>query len=124
MPSAEAMIAAVHAYVDGFEKGDLEGLVALFAPDASVEDPVGTPIKRGTEAIREFYTFSVTSGAKLELTGPVRCAGDSAAFPFHVKMAFGDQKSIIEVIDVFRFNEDGRIADMRAFWGPGNMKPG
>jgi hypothetical protein len=28
----------------------------------------------------------------------------------------------IDVIDVFRFNAAGQVADMRAFWGPGNVR--
>ena len=27
----------------------------------------------------------------------------------------------IDVIDVFKFNADGKVSSMRAFWGPENM---
>ena len=124
MPSDEAKVAAVHAYVAGFEAGDAEAVVALFAEDATVEDPIGTPIKRGIDEIREFYTGSMATGAKLELLGEPRCGGDYVAFPFAVKLEWGGQKSVIEVIDTFNLDEAGKIAEMRAFWGPANMKPG
>jgi steroid delta-isomerase len=124
MPSDEAKVAAVHAYVAGFEAGDAEAVVALFAQDATVEDPIGTPIKRGIAEIREFYTGSMVTGAKLELLGEPRCGGDYVAFPFAVKLEWGGQKSVIEVIDTFRFDVVGKIVEMRAFWGPSNMKPG
>lgn len=122
MPSAEQMTAAVHAYIDGFARGDPEAIAALFADDASVEDPVGTPVKHGIAEIREFYTGSMSTGATLELLGDPRCAGDHVAFPFAVKLDFGGQKSIIEVIDTFRIGDDGKILEMRAFWGAANMK--
>lgn len=122
MPSAEQMIAVVHAYVDGFAKGDPVTLAALFAENATVEDPVGTPQKRGMAEISEFYSGSMATGAKLELMGDPRCAGDYVAFPFAVKLEFGGQKTVIEVIDTFRIDDQGKIAEMRAFWGPGNMK--
>jgi steroid Delta-isomerase len=123
MPSAEQMTAVVHAYIDGFAKGDPEAIAALFAEDATVEDPLGTPVKRGLAEIREFYTGSMATGAKLELLGDPRCAGDHVAFPFAVKLDWGGQKSVIEVIDTFRIDDNGKIAEMRAYWGPANMKP-
>ena len=122
MPSNEQMIAVVHAYVDGFAKGDPVALAALFAENATVEDPVGTPQKRSMAEISEFYAGSMATGAKLELLGDPRCAGDYVAFPFAVKLEFGGQKTVIEVIDTFRVDDKGKIAEMRAFWGPGNMK--
>ena len=122
MPSTEQMTAAVHAYVAGFEAGDTEAIVALFAADATVEDPVGTPPKQGTDAIRQFYAGSIVTGAKLELLGDPRCAGDYVAFPFAVKLEWQGRKQVIEVIDTFRFDADGKIAEMRAFFGPANMK--
>ena len=122
MPAPEIMAAAVHAYVDGFERGDANALAALFADDATVEDPVGTPLKRGREEIRAFYAQSVATGAKLELLGEPRCAGDYVAFPFAVKLDWQGNRSVIEVIDTFRFDAAGKITEMRAFFGPANMK--
>lgn len=120
--TAETMVAVVHAYVDGFERGDLDALVSLFAPDATVEDPVGTPPKRGIDEIRDFYAVSIATGAKLELLGEPRCAADYVAFPFAVKLEWQGKRQIIEVIDTFRINDDGKITEMRAFFGPANMK--
>ena len=122
MPSAEHMTAVVYAYVAGFAAGDLEALVSLFAEDATVEDPVGTPLKRGLAQVRAFYAQSLATGAKLELLGDPRCAGDYAAFPFAVKLEWDGSRQTIEVIDTFRFDADGKIAEMRAFFGPANMK--
>ena len=122
MPAPEQMAAAVHAYVDGFERGDLDAIVGLFADDATVEDPVGTPPKRGLAEIRAFYAGSLATGAKLELLGDPRCAGDYVAFPFAVKLEWDGRRQIIEVIDTFRFDEAGKITEMRAFFGPANMK--
>jgi steroid delta-isomerase len=31
------------------------------------------------------------------------------------------QEVVINIIDIFKFNGDGKIATMRAFWGPSNM---
>ncbi len=122
MPTTEQKLAVLNGYVAAFEVGDAEAAAALFAENATVEDPVGTPIKRGKAEIKEFYATSMATGATLELLGPARFGGDYVAFPFAVKLEWGGQKSVIEVIDTFRLNDEGKIVEMRAFWGPENMK--
>ena len=122
MPSAEQMTAVVQAYVDGFATGNVDAIVALFAENATVEDPVGSPVKQGNDEIHAFYAGSVATGAKLELLGDPRCAADYVAFPFAVKLEWNGRKTVIEVIDTFRINDAGKITEMRAFFGPANMK--
>lgn len=124
MITDEHKIATVQAYIDGFARADAAMIADLFADDATVEDPIGTPIRRGKAEIREFYTYSTSTGARLELLGDPRCAGDSVAFAFAVKLEHEGQRSVIEVIDTFRFDDAGKVVEMRAFWGPGNVKPG
>lgn len=121
MPSAEQMEAAVHAYVAAFDAGDPEAAVAIFAEDAVVEDPIGTPPKVGHAAIREFYTMSMATGAKLVLDGPIRIATAHAAFAFRVKLHFDGKDMTIHVIDTFAFDDAGKVTEMKAFFGPGNM---
>ena len=121
MPSAEQMTTAVHGYIDAFARGDAEAVVALFASDASVEDPVGTPPKVGHEAIREFYTFSMATGAKLHLEGPIRLGEDYAAFAFQVRLKMGEADATVDVIDVFRFDATGKVRKMEAYFGPSNF---
>jgi steroid Delta-isomerase len=123
MPTPEQMEAAVNAYVEAFAKGDPELAVALFAEDAVIEDPVGSPLKVGHEAIRAFYVGSMATGAKLVLDGPIRLAIDHAAFAFHVPLHFDGKDMEIHVIDTFAFNAEGKVREMRAFFGPGNMLP-
>ena len=121
MPDPAQMYAAVEAYVAAFEAGDADAVAALYAEDCTVEDPIGSPIHRGREAVRAFYAQSMATGAKLKLEGPVRVAGDYAAFPFSVHLDFGGGPKRIDVIDTFRFDQAGKVVEMRAFWGPANM---
>ena len=112
-------VAAVHRYVEAFEKADMDIIRDLYADNAVVEDPVGTDPHVGKEAVLAFYEKALVSGAKLELTGNPRCAGDSVAFPFCVVMP-GVR---IEIIDVFRFDDAGKVVDMKAYWGPDSSVP-
>lgn len=121
MPDPKAMEAAVHAYVAAFDAGDPAAVAALFAPDATVEDPIGSPLQIGHDAILAFYTASMQTGARLALEGPVRIAGDYAAFAFNVHLHWDGTDKRVDVIDIFRFNEDGKVIEMKAFFGPTNM---
>lgn len=108
-------------YTRSLEASDLESLLDLFADDASIEDPVGTPLREGKEVLRAFYAEACQGVAKAELTGSPRLAGNEVAFPFTVTAGTPEQEIIINIIDVFRFNDAGKVATMRAFWGPDNM---
>ena len=122
MPDAAQMEAAVLGYVEAYNRADLPAIVNLFAPDATVEDPVGTPLKRGHGELREFFAAGIDMGAKLALNGPVRCVADHAAFAFHVMIDWDGRPTRIDVIDIFRFDVAGKVCEMRAFFGPQNMR--
>ena len=121
MPSHEDMVRTVERYVEAFDKNDPAMASDLYASDATVEDPVGTPLHRGREAIHAFYSTSMQANAKLRLDGPVRTSGDYAAFAFTVFVDFGGPKAIA-VIDTFKFDADGKVTEMRAYWSPANMR--
>lgn len=124
MPTPEQMTAAVHAYVAAFDAGDPEMAVAIFADNAVVEDPVGSEPRIGTDAIRQFYTESMATGAKLHLDGPIRVAAAHAAFAMQVRLHWDGNDMAIDVIDTFAFNADGKVTEMKAYFGPTNMTAG
>lgn len=121
MPTPEQMQAAVHTYVEAFEKGDAALAASIYADDAVIEDPIGTPPKVGMDAILQFYQESVATGAKLVLQGPIRVAAAHAAFAMQVRLNWGGKDMAIDVIDTFAFNEAGKVIKMNAYFGPGNM---
>lgn len=118
--SAVDRVAAVERYRTAMSAGDVPALLALFADDATIEDPVGSPPRRGHAAIGELFAGAVAEGFTLELQGPVRIAGNSAAFAFNARMADGTE---IDAIDIFEFGYDGRIVASRTYWGPENIRP-
>ena len=114
---------AMQAYIDRFNQDDLEGVVGLYADDATVEDPVGSPVKAGKAAIRDFYKYAMTTGARLALAAPIRAShGDSAAMAFDVKLEYQGSRMTIRVIDVMSFDAAGKFKSMRAYWGPSDME--
>lgn len=126
---------AVEDYIRLFNNQDANGIADLYSDDATVTDPVGTPLKDGKAAILAFYELAVKNGAKLELVGPVCIAGQSAAFPFRctvggmthvdsdvaVEVELPKGGMTIDIIDTFVFNKDGKVTEMKAYWGPTNI---
>ena len=110
-------IRAVERYIEAFSSGDMSIIRELYASNARVEDPVGTPAHDGLEAVCEFYEGALKSGAKLTLTGTPRCAGNAVAFPFQASMP----GVTIDIIDVFEFDHEAKVNNMKAYWGPENF---
>lgn len=111
-------IAAVHKYLEAFDKQDMDIIRDIYADDARVEDPVGSDPHIGIEAVCAFYEGAISTGTKLALTGEPRCAGNAVAFPFQAQAP----GMTVDIIDVFEFNEDGKVNSMKAYWSAENMK--
>ncbi|WP_063044681.1 nuclear transport factor 2 family protein [Nocardia pseudovaccinii] len=113
----------IEQYVKLVGSGPTEAIVDLYAPDAVVEDPIGTEPKRGHDAIREFYEVLGNLDRETELhTDSVRIAGNHAAFMFTLVTKFGDQRFTLSPIDAMDFDDEGRIVAMRAYWSQDDMR--
>lgn len=122
MVSEKQMKEAMQAYIDCFNRQDPAAIAALYADDATVEDPVGSPLKNGKAEVAAFYKMAVATGAKLKLAAPIRAShGNSAAMAFDVQLNMPTGEAIIQVIDVMTFNDAGQFTSMRAFWGKSDM---
>jgi len=109
-------------YPEMVTKGDVDGLVALYAEDATIEDPIGSALLRGRDAIRAFYQASAGT-VTMKRTGAVRVAGTEAATPLVVLMGESGKQRALDIISAMVFDEDGKITSMRAFWSFDGMRP-
>jgi steroid delta-isomerase len=123
MISPQQVQAIMERYVELVDAGDIDGVVALYAEDAMVEDPVGKPAHVGIGEIARFYGEGLGRiDARACLTGPVRATHNGCgAMPFRVDLDWGGKPCSIEVIDVMEFDEKGRIRSMQAYWGELNL---
>jgi steroid delta-isomerase len=120
MPGAEQIKQTVNRYLELVAKGSADDLTAMYAENATVEDPVGSDVRHGRDAIREFYKVVENIDAVTELDA-VRVAGNEAAFLWRLIAKVGDRPMKTEPISVMAFDDDGRIAAMRAYWSPENV---
>jgi steroid Delta-isomerase len=120
MPSAQDITKTVNRYLELVAAGRADDVVALYAEDATVEDPVGSEVHIGHQAIRGFYDSLPRNGAQADVV-TLRALGNEAAFFWTLTIDLGENKMRIEIISVMTFNDDGKIASMKAYWGPDNV---
>ena len=121
MPSPETIRATVHTYIELMCKSDIDGIMALYANDATAEDPVGGDPVEGIEALRQFYAFAAPA-LQIELQGPICVAGNECAFPLLAQLTLGDTVQYLDAIDTLCFAADGKITTMRAYWNPEELR--
>ena len=122
MPSSDEIRNVMEQYVKLLTDSDVDGILALYADDATVEDPVGGQVLQGRETLQGFYAATAPS-LHVELSGPVRVAGTECAAPLLAELTVNEQKLYIDVIDTMTFDDEGKITSMRAFWNPQEMRP-
>jgi len=117
MPTPEQVRAIPERYVDTFQRKDREAWLELFAPDAVHYDPVGTAPNLGREAVAAFWdrTFSMLEDGKFDIHHVFVC-GDEAATVFTFTGTTTGGGITFDGVEIFKVNDEGRIAEMRAYW--------
>jgi steroid Delta-isomerase len=111
----------VQRYLHTVATGSAEDVAALYAEDATLEDPVGGgEVHIGRQAIAGFYKATENAEVQTELI-ELRVGGHEAAFLFAITVTVGDSTLRIVPIETMTFTSDGQIASMKAYWGPQNI---
>ena len=121
MPSQEAIAQTVNRYLEFLAKGTADDVVTLYAADATIEDPIGSEVRRGHDAVREFYVAVEGVKKETELV-QLRIGGSEAAFFWHLTLDAGGSRSRLSPISVMEFDDDAKITSMRAFWSPTDLE--
>ncbi|OLT33922.1 hypothetical protein BJF79_34105 [Actinomadura sp. CNU-125] len=100
------------AYIAAMSGDDVEAVMSLFAPDATQEEPIGTPPRVGHEEIRAFFTRSLRVPFTMKRMGPVTVVGRHAAFQARVDVRAVDSANArsLTATDVLSIDEHGKIA--------------
>src|SRR5687767_11753857 len=96
----------IATYLERLTAGDREGLLDLLAPEATLEDPVGTDVRRGRDAIGEFWdqSHSVVERITLKMVQGPAVRGNEAAFAMEAHAQVGDSTFVAPTIDVMTFD--------------------
>jgi steroid Delta-isomerase len=121
MPSAEEITQTVNRYLELLAKADADGIADLYATDATIEDPVGGEVHIGRQAIHGFYSSVPGTNNQTEVV-TLRALGNEAAFHWTLTVDLGNGGRMrIDIISTMRFDDEGKIASMKAYWGPDNI---
>jgi steroid delta-isomerase len=122
MPNADDIAKTVNRYLELVANGSADEITALYTDDATIEDPVGSDLRRGA-AVHEFYAAIENVDKETELVA-LRVAGNEAAFLWRLTLNAGDSRNRIEPISLMTFNDDAKITSMRALWSPADLTAG
>lgn len=111
----EAVIEEVFAGLAAF---DVQRVVNHFAPDAVIEDPVGTPPIQGTQAITAYLGTFPTLFSEIKLYSlDVKVCGQEAAVKWRLRFKTKTGNVFfLDGIGLFKFNQEGKIVSEREFF--------
>ena len=107
------------------EGKDRDGWLGLFATEGSVEDPVGpSPFDpdgkghRGIEAVTAFYdnVIAMSESVRFDMHQWAEC-GNECAFAGTIQITLpGGQQGSVELVNIYRVDDEGKVASLRSFW--------
>lgn len=115
----------ITTYMERFTANDREGWLDLFAADAWIEDPVGTPRRTGRDEIGAFWdeAHTVPDSIALVPLGILTAVGNEGIFTMQARPVLGGATYAIDIIDLMTFDAQGKITTMRAFFDPTALRP-
>ncbi|MFC7343368.1 nuclear transport factor 2 family protein [Saccharopolyspora griseoalba] len=120
-PARDAAFASISAVA----RGDKDGWLDLFAPEAVVEDPVGPSAfdpegsgHRGREGISAFWDLAIAQARRIEfhIDDSFACGSEVANTGRIVTFLPDGSAMTAEGVFSYRVDEAGRVLAIRAFW--------
>lgn len=115
MPTPDLIRHGFEEHLRLLQAGTAEDLTDLFAEDGVIEDPAKPESKIGKAAIRSH--FDVAKQFEMTELLAIRVVANSCAAFFQVTTKTPDATFDGTPIDIFSFDETGKITSMRAYWG-------
>ncbi len=105
-------------YVEALRSMDTERWVGSFSENAAVEDPVGGPVICGQENLCGFFNQVRKLFSDMDMTPEfsVVVPPEAVVKVTTICTTHRGQKITIAGVNVFKFGEDGKIVQMRAFY--------
>jgi hypothetical protein len=124
-PTADEIRKMMDRHCELWNAGDKEAWLAewqAFLPGGvEMEDPVGTPVKRGWEMMAEVWDASPNADWKLSVERLVVCGNEAAAIIRNAGSINGTPL-VIESIEIYQYGDD-RSCYTKTFWEIGEGNP-
>ena len=101
-----------------FAAFDAQGTAALYAPDGTIEDPVGTTPVQGTQAIIAYLeTFPTILNEIRVQHSDVTVAGQEAAIKWRLRFKTKTGNVFfVDGVGIFKINPDGKVQSDREYF--------
>lgn len=108
----------IRSYASAWDARDRAQWLAAFRVDATQEDPVGGRVRRGHAEIGEFFDDGLRHWSNGLTITPERIhvLGPEAAMVWRIDASRPGERIEFEGVDVFTFDDDARVATVRAYW--------
>lgn len=118
MSDRDAIVDTIRSYCAAWELRDRSRWLGAFREDATQEDPIGGRIRHGHDEIGVFFDEGLEHWSMGLTITPERIhvLGLEAAMVWRIDAARSGERIEFEGVDVFTFDEAGRIAAVRAYW--------
>lgn len=122
MPEEKVRKQVVLEYCRRMNAGDLDGVVAMFAPTARFEDPVGSAPMIGTAAIRAHLAQAIAADVRETPEEPMAAMdAEHVVLPVSITLRTPQippgTRARINLMSVVRVGADHLIHDVRVYWG-------
>jgi steroid delta-isomerase len=115
----------IRAYAASWAARDREAWLRTFATDATQEDPVGVPVRRGHREIGEFWDREMARYRSIEIVPrEIFVIDHEAAMVWTINGVTDEGRVSFDGVDVFQFDDAGLISSVRAFWGRASSSRG
>jgi len=114
----EQIEATVTDVFNKFAAFDAQGTAALYAPDGTIEDPVGTTPVQGTQAIIAYLeTFPTILNEIRVQHFDVTVAGQEAAIKWRLRFKTKTGNVFfVDGVGIFKINPDGKVQSDREYF--------
>jgi steroid delta-isomerase len=110
--------ATIYSYCGAWQRRDRQQWLAAFRDDATQEDPIGSPVRRGHDAIGAFFDDGLAHWSDgLRITPErIHVVGNEATMVWRIDASRPGERIEFEGVDVFVFDDQARIVSVRAYW--------
>ena len=122
MAEGTVLETTIRAYAAAWAARDREAWLRTFATDATQEDPVGDPVRRGQREIGEFWDREMARYESIEIVPrEIFVVGHEAAMVWTINGVTHEGAVSFDGVDAFQFDDVGLICSVRAFWQRGSL---
>lgn len=119
MSNEQLAIRAVELHCALFNAGDRTGWLNNFSESPTIEEPVGSGIKEGREALEQLFEAFASMNANVSLKPLLVIANwPQAAAHVAVTVDADSETRQLDAIEIFTLDESGKVAGIRTFVDP------